>query len=127
VTNKEPAGPELADATAEAIVGMLEGLDLLGADRALDDARRICWMKVFGGRSDDETLVQLGGEIPKPAIEIATRCAGLTLHLVEVLLMHARILLWAQNFARLPDTNFGQQHIAQGERAAMPQDKAKLN
>lgn len=113
--DEDQRAPNVAKPSIVAVVARLVGLDLLVADRVLNDARRLCWMTVFAGRGEDEAVRQVGAS--GPAIDVAALCAGLTLVEVESLIYDARLLLWAQNFARLPDTIFGRQFEANAERA----------
>ena len=103
----------------------LHGLDLIEGDRALDEARRLCWMKIFAGCDDDEVQARIGASVA--AIKVAILLQGLTVFEIADLFVEVRMFLWMQNFARRPDTAFGQKFAAHVERADLPEDRETLN
>ena len=83
------------------------GVPLLEADKALDDARRIAWMKVFAGMAEEVCLATL--KPSRLALTVALVIDRLTVPEIEDLFSDVRAFLWMKEYAAFPKSAFGQQ------------------
>lgn len=81
-----------ADPLVAVIVQSLASLALREVDRALDDARRVLWLKGFSG---EPLTAAIEAACPSaPALAILPLLDGKTVHGVDALLTEARFLVW---------------------------------
>lgn len=95
---------------AERISARLDELSLLGADRVLDDARRLMHLKAFSGWPDEMVTDQV--EPDAIAVEIAGSLNGLTLHGATVVLELARQATWGARFIQDGNSHFARAFVA---------------
>lgn len=101
----------------QAIAGDCEGLTLIEADIALDDARRFLWFKQFSGASDQALKERLSGPQLAAATRIAERLLGVVTPLEAERVFHeVRTILWMSDFAAVPESLFARQLQAHEER-----------
>ncbi len=94
-----------ADKATELIAQILEGMALIDADRALDDARRFAFSCVFEGGDQDELGAAL--DCSDEARAIASAMSGLHLHEVVDTLETARMAAWRARYNELPESRYG--------------------
>ena len=116
----EPPMVPSVSALALHVAGECAGLSLIEADIALDIARRYLWLRAFSGAAGETLDDELAGTVHfAVARRIVSRLdgSGDPHHLdAEQVLLEARLALWMQNFARIPDSLFAQQWRAFHER-----------
>lgn len=101
----------------QSIADECEGLSLIDADIALDDARRYLWLKQFSGASDKALKERLAGPQLMVAARIAERLVSFVTPLeAEQVFLEARTALWVAEFAAIPESLFARQLQAHHER-----------
>lgn len=95
------------------IAAHCQGLSLIEADQALDDARRFIWIRQFTGASQAALEKELNPLAN--AIEIIRTLEDVTPLGIEKLFLEVRMYLWMQNFARVPGSLFAKQLQAHSE------------
>lgn len=94
-----------------------EGLSLIDADRALDDARRFLWLRQFSGASRDALFAGMISDHLDTARRIADRLDGIVTPMeAETVFLETRTLLWMKTFAAVPGSLFAHQLRAHVER-----------
>lgn len=102
---------------AAALARECEGLPLIDADSALDDARRFLWLRQFSGASTKALLEQLTSEHLETGLRIADLLDGKVSPMeAENVFTEARAALWMSTFANIPDSLFAHQLRAHAER-----------
>lgn len=78
-----------------------DGLSLIEADRALDDARRALWLRHFSDAPVGELVAPSDRPGASVARQIALRLDGVVTVLeADPVLLEARIVLWSRRFDR---------------------------
>lgn len=80
------------DERVEPLVNLLAGLELLEADRTLDDARRLCMLGAYTGAGTEDVTARV--QPGETAVQIASYVRGLTLLEAVQLIEAARTMLW---------------------------------
>jgi len=90
------------------ITNTLVGLTMIEADKVLDDARRVAWLRVFSGASVEKIQGEL--KVSESALNICGLTEGMDLYELEQKFTDVRMNIWGQNYAQFPDTPFGRQY-----------------
>ncbi|MBI1206806.1 MAG: hypothetical protein GC191_05900 [Azospirillum sp.] len=101
-----------------------EARNLEGADRLLDDVRRVSWFVAFAAGSFETAAEALGTTSPT-VLQIARSFEGKRLTEINELIEEARLGLWMSTYGNIPDSNFAR--IAHGQteptEIASPRDR----
>lgn len=94
-----------------------EGLSLIVADQAMDDARRFLWLRQFAGTSKEALFGAMISDHLDVAKRIADRLDGIVTAMeAESVFLEVRCLLWMRTFAAVPGSLFARQFKAHIER-----------
>lgn len=79
------------------VTGLLAGTPLIDADRALDEARRVCWASYFESMDGAQAADALG--VSGTGQSIATALAGLTMDQLNAVIERVRRVGWIMAYS----------------------------
>jgi hypothetical protein len=82
------------------VTGLLASTPLIDADRALDEARRVCWASYFEGIDGAQAADALG--VSGTGQSIATALAGLTMDQLNAVIERVRRVGWIMVYSERP-------------------------